>query len=103
MFLCVSGYIQEIIENTIHGTIAWQNDHVWASFSADGESDSTHDVVAGAVVVIVLLSLFRDAAAVDTAVGSCRQSLHVFWQASCLRRPLCLIRPPPWVVEEQRV
>ncbi|CAM9958701.1 unnamed protein product, partial [Scytosiphon promiscuus] len=28
---------EEIIENTIHGTISWQNDHVWASFSDYGE------------------------------------------------------------------
>ncbi|CAN0240372.1 unnamed protein product, partial [Ectocarpus sp. 13 AM-2016] len=27
---------EEIIENTIHGAIAWQNDPVWANFSEDG-------------------------------------------------------------------
>ncbi|CAM9923463.1 unnamed protein product [Ectocarpus sp. 4 AP-2014] len=28
---------EEIIENTIHGAIAWQNDPVWANFSEDGK------------------------------------------------------------------
>lgn len=37
--------MQEIIENTIHGAIAWQNDPVWANFSEDGE-------LAGVVVVV---------------------------------------------------
>ncbi|CAN0109081.1 unnamed protein product, partial [Sphacelaria rigidula] len=28
---------EEIIENTIHATLAWQTDHVWAGFSDDGK------------------------------------------------------------------
>ena len=75
---------QEIIENTIHGTIAWQNDHVWAAFSADGKPDVAIELTGRDVVALLLLLLLpscccgRFVRCCSASVGSAMVPLRVW-------------------------